>query len=124
MHPDVPAKSVGEWIKCVKAQPKPPSYGTAGPGSPQHLSMELLKSLTGTKLTHVPYRGDAPALNDLVAGHIPTQFAQPTPVLPLLRGRQGARARGFVDDAVRPDAGHPDHRGGGRSRLRLRRRGR
>ena len=84
VHPDVPVKSVGEWIKYVKAQPKPPSYGTAGPGSPQHLSMELLKSLTGTKLIHIPYRGDAPALNDLVAGHIPTQFAQPTPVLPLL----------------------------------------
>jgi tripartite-type tricarboxylate transporter receptor subunit TctC len=86
VHPGVPVKSVSEWIKYVKAQPKPPSYGTAGPGSPQHLSMELLKSLTGTQLTHVPYRGDAPALNDLVAGHIPTQFAQPTPVLPLLRG--------------------------------------
>jgi tripartite-type tricarboxylate transporter receptor subunit TctC len=88
VHPDIPAKSVGEWIKWVKAQPKPPSYGTAGPGSPQHLSMELLKSLTGTRLTHVPYRGDAPALNDLVAGHIPTQFAQPTPVLPLLRANK------------------------------------
>jgi tripartite-type tricarboxylate transporter receptor subunit TctC len=86
VHPDLPVRSVSEWAKYVKAQPKPPSYGTAGPGSPQHLSMELLKSLTGTKLTHVPYRGDAPALNDLVAGHIPTQFAQPTPVLPLLRG--------------------------------------
>jgi tripartite-type tricarboxylate transporter receptor subunit TctC len=86
VNPEIPAKSVGEWIKWVKAQGKPPSYGTAGPGSPQHLSMELLKSLTGTKLTHVPYRGDAPALNDLVAGHIPTQFAQPTPVLPLLHG--------------------------------------
>ena len=86
VHPDLPVKSVGEWIKWVKAQPKPPSYGSAGPGSPQHLSMELLKSMTGTKLTHVPYRGDAPALNDLVAGHIRTQFAQPTPVLPLLRG--------------------------------------
>jgi tripartite-type tricarboxylate transporter receptor subunit TctC len=85
VNPAVPVKSVTEWVKWVKAQPKPPSYGTAGPGSPQHLSMELLKSLTGTRLTHVPYRGDAPALNDLVAGHIPTQFAQPTPVLPLLR---------------------------------------
>lgn len=84
VHPDVPVKSVGDWIKWVKAQPKPPSYGSAGPGSPQHLSMELLKSLTGARLGHVPYRGDAPALNDLVAGHIPTQFAQPTPVLPLL----------------------------------------
>ena len=88
VHPQVPVKTVGEWIEWVKAQSKPPSYGTAGPGSPQHLSMELLKSLTGTRLTHVPYRGDAPALNDLVAGHIPTQFAQPTPVLPLLGGGQ------------------------------------
>ena len=84
VHSDVPVKTVGEWIKWVNAQPKPPSYGTAGPGSPQHLSMELLKTLTGTKLVHVPYRGDAPALNDLVAGHIPTLFAQPTPVLPLM----------------------------------------
>jgi tripartite-type tricarboxylate transporter receptor subunit TctC len=88
VNPDVPVKSVAEWIKWVKAQPKPPSYGSAGPGSPQHLSMELLKSLTGTKLVHVPYRGDAPALNDLVAGHIPTQFAQPTPVLPLLQANK------------------------------------
>jgi tripartite-type tricarboxylate transporter receptor subunit TctC len=85
VNPQVPAHTVGEWIQWVKAQAKPPSYGTAGPGSPQHLSMELLKSLTDTKLTHVPYRGDAPSLNDLIAGHIPTAFAQPTPVLPLLR---------------------------------------
>jgi len=84
VHSSVPAKTVGEWISWVKSQPKPPSYGTAGPGSPQHISMELLKTMTGTSLVHVPYRGDAPALNDLVAGHIPTLFAQPTPVLPLL----------------------------------------
>jgi tripartite-type tricarboxylate transporter receptor subunit TctC len=85
VHADVPVKTVAEWIKWVNAQPKPPSYGTAGPGSPQHLSMELLKTLTKTNLIHVPYRGDAPALNDLVAGHIPTLFAQPTPVLPLMQ---------------------------------------
>jgi tripartite-type tricarboxylate transporter receptor subunit TctC len=84
VHSSVPAKSVGEWISWVKAQPQPPSYGTAGPGSPQHISMELLKTMAGVNLMHVPYRGDAPALNDLVAGHIPTLFAQPTPVLPLL----------------------------------------
>ncbi len=85
-NPSLPVKSVSDWIKYVKAQPKPLAYGSAGPGSPQHLSMELLKSLTGTKLVHVPYKGDAPALNDLIAGHVPTQFAQPTPVLPLLAG--------------------------------------
>jgi tripartite-type tricarboxylate transporter receptor subunit TctC len=107
VHPNVPATTVGEWVKWVRAQPKPPSYGTAGPGSPQHLSMELLKSLSGTKLVHVPYRGDAPALNDLVAGHIPTQFAQPTPVLPLLQAGK-VRALG-ISSAKRfgPMAGIP-----------------
>jgi len=94
VNAQVPVHSVTEWVKWVKAQPKPPSYGTAGPGSPQHLSMELLKSLTGTMLTHIPYRGDAPALNDLVAGHIPTQFAQPTPVIPLLHAHK-VRALGI-----------------------------
>jgi tripartite-type tricarboxylate transporter receptor subunit TctC len=94
VHSSVPAKSVSEWIGWVKSQPKPPSYGTAGPGSPQHISMELLKTMTGTSLVHVPYRGDAPALNDLVAGHIPTLFAQPTPVLPLL-GSGRIRALGI-----------------------------
>ena len=98
VHPDVPAKTVGEWVQYVKSQPKPPSYGTAGPGSPQHLSMELLKGLTKTRLIHVPYRGDAPALNDLVAGHIPTQFAQPTPVLPLL---QAGRVRALAISSAR-----------------------
>ena len=60
------------------------SYGSAGPGSPQHLSFELLKDLTGINVVHVPHRGDAPALTNLVAGHIPMMFAEPTPVLPLL----------------------------------------
>jgi tripartite-type tricarboxylate transporter receptor subunit TctC len=81
----LPIKSVSDWIAWVKSQPGKLSYGSAGPGSPQHLSMELLKSLTGTNIVHVPYRGDALALNDLVAGHIPTQFTEPTPSLPLVR---------------------------------------
>ena len=81
----LPVKSVTDWVKWVKAQPGKLSYGSAGPGSPQHLSMELLKTMTGTNIVHVPYRGDALALNDLVAGHIPTQFSEPTPTLPLVR---------------------------------------
>ncbi len=81
----LPIKSVADWIKWVKSHPAALSYGSAGAGSPQHLSMELLKTMTGTNIVHVPYRGDALALNDLVAGHIPTQFAEPTPALPLVR---------------------------------------
>jgi tripartite-type tricarboxylate transporter receptor subunit TctC len=85
VNPAEPIRSVTDLIKLAKDKPGQLSYGSAGPGSPQHLSMELLKSMTGSNLVHVPYRGDAPALTDLVAGHIPTQFAEPTPVLPLLR---------------------------------------
>lgn len=81
----LPVRSVTDWIAWAKSQPDKLSYGSAGPGSPQHLSMELLKTMTGVKIAHVPYRGDAHALNDLVAGHIPTQFAEPTPALPLVR---------------------------------------
>lgn len=80
-----PVHSVADLIKLAKSKPGQLSYASAGPGSPQHLSMELFKMLTGTNLVHVPYRGDAPALNDLVGGHIPVMFAEPTPVLPLLR---------------------------------------
>jgi tripartite-type tricarboxylate transporter receptor subunit TctC len=86
VNPDLPVKSVPDLIKLAKQKPGQLSYGSAGPGSPQHLSFELFKMLTGTNLVHVPYRGDAPALTDLVAGHIPTQFAEPTPVWPLLQG--------------------------------------
>jgi tripartite-type tricarboxylate transporter receptor subunit TctC len=86
VNPSQPMQSVSDLIKLAKEKPGQLSYGSAGPGSPQHLSFELFKMLTGTNLVHVPYRGDAPALTDLVAGHIPTQFAEPTPVLPLLRG--------------------------------------
>jgi tripartite-type tricarboxylate transporter receptor subunit TctC len=85
VNPQQPVASVADLIRLAKEKPGQLSYGSAGPGSPQHLSYELFKSMTGTNLVHVPYRGDAPALTDLVAGHIPTQFAEPTPVLPLLR---------------------------------------
>jgi tripartite-type tricarboxylate transporter receptor subunit TctC len=86
VNPELPVQSVSDLIRLAKEKPGQLSYGSAGPGSPQHLSMELLKMLTGSNLVHVPYRGDAPALTDLVAGHIQTQFAEATPVLPLMRG--------------------------------------
>jgi tripartite-type tricarboxylate transporter receptor subunit TctC len=84
VNPAQPIHSVADLIALAKERPAQLSYGSAGPGSPQHLSMELLKSMTGIDVVHIPYRGDNPAVTDLVAGHIATQFAEPTPVLPLL----------------------------------------
>jgi tripartite-type tricarboxylate transporter receptor subunit TctC len=77
-------RTVNELVTLAKNTPAKLSYGSAGPGSPQHLSMELLKSITGMELVHVPYKGDAPAITDLLAGHIPMQFAEATPALPLI----------------------------------------
>ena len=85
VHPWQPVHSVADLIALAKAKPGQLSYGSAGPGSPQNLSFELLKTLTGINIVHVPYRGDGPALTDLVAGHIPTMFGEPTPILPLLK---------------------------------------
>ena len=85
VHPSQPVHSVADLIALAKSKPGQLSYGSAGPGSPQNLSFELLKTMTGINVVHVPYRGDGPALTDLVAGHIPTMFGEPTPILPLLK---------------------------------------
>jgi tripartite-type tricarboxylate transporter receptor subunit TctC len=83
VHPSLPVHSIGDLVKLAKEKPGQLSYGSAGPGSPQHLSFELLKSMTGINVVHVPYRGDGPAVTDLIAGHIPMMFGEPTPILPL-----------------------------------------
>ena len=85
VHPSQPVHSVADLVALARSKPGQLSYGSAGPGSPQNLSFELLKTLTGINVVHVPYRGDGPALTDLVAGHIPTMFGEPTPILPLLK---------------------------------------
>ena len=86
VNPNVPAKSVAEFIAYAKGQPQPLNYATAGFGVPHHLYMELLKSKTGINLTPVPYRGSAPALSDVVAGHIPAMFVDLGPGLGQMQG--------------------------------------
>jgi tripartite-type tricarboxylate transporter receptor subunit TctC len=71
VHPSVPAQNLKQFIDYAKANRGKLSYGTAGAGSMNHLSGELLKSLTGIDVTHVPYRGAGPALSDAVSGQIP-----------------------------------------------------
>lgn len=74
VHPSVPANSVQELIVYAKANPDKLSYASQGNGSTAHLTAELFKQKTGTKLVHVPYKGDAPAMADLLAGHVNVMF--------------------------------------------------
>ena len=69
-HPKFPASTMGELIGYAKANPGKVNFATAGNGTTTHMSAELLKALTGIDIVHVPYRGSAPALSDLLAGHI------------------------------------------------------
>ncbi len=68
IHPDVPAKNFKEFIAYAKANPGKLNYGSAGNASAGHLAMEYLKLVTGTYITHIPYRGTGPQLTDLLAG--------------------------------------------------------
>lgn len=70
VHPSLPVQNVPELIAYMKAHPGQVNYGSAGPGSTEHLAGELLRSMTGTQITHVPYKGGAPMMADLIAGQI------------------------------------------------------
>jgi tripartite-type tricarboxylate transporter receptor subunit TctC len=73
-HPKAPFSTLNEMIAFAKANPDKLNYGSPGSGSSTHLSMEWLKTLADIRLTHVPYKGAAPALTDLLAGHIEMMF--------------------------------------------------
>jgi tripartite-type tricarboxylate transporter receptor subunit TctC len=74
VHPSVPAKTVAEFIAYAKANPAKINMASSGSGTSVHLSGELFKSMTGIDMTHVPYKGAAPALNDLLAGQVQVMF--------------------------------------------------
>jgi tripartite-type tricarboxylate transporter receptor subunit TctC len=81
VNPSLPVKTVKEFIAYAKERPGQLSYGSGGPGAPHHLYAELLSSMTGIKMTHVPYKGTMPALTDVIAGHIPVMFSDIPPLL-------------------------------------------
>ncbi|MDP9901238.1 Bug family tripartite tricarboxylate transporter substrate binding protein [Variovorax ginsengisoli] len=74
VHPDFPAKNFKEFLAYVKANPGKVNYASPGNGSPHHLAMELFKNRTGTFITHIPYRGAAPAMADVMGGQVPCMF--------------------------------------------------
>jgi tripartite-type tricarboxylate transporter receptor subunit TctC len=76
-HPSVPAKNMQELIALAKARPGSLSFGSSGAGTASHLAGELLKSMAGIDIVHVPYKGQAPATSDLLGGQIPMMFNNP-----------------------------------------------
>ena len=82
---DSPFHSVADLIAAAKAKPNSLNYGSGGPGSMHHLSTELLQSLAGIEMTHVPYKGTPPAMNDLIAGNIQVLFGDTTSTLPFIQ---------------------------------------
>lgn len=85
VNPSVPAGSVKELIALVKAKPGELHYGSGGPGTPPHLATEILKTMTGIDLVHVPYKGITPALTDTVAGQVQLTIAVIPAALPFIR---------------------------------------
>ncbi|WP_038201683.1 MULTISPECIES: tripartite tricarboxylate transporter substrate binding protein [Comamonadaceae] len=85
VHPGVAAKSTQELIALAKSQPGKLSYGSAGVGTPHHLTGELFKSVAGIDMVHVPYRGAQPVVTDLIGGQIQVLFGVANSVLPHIK---------------------------------------
>lgn len=74
VHPSLPAKNVGELVSWLKANPTKANYGSVGAGTSTHLEAELFNSVAGVKMQHIPYKGSAPALTDMVGGQLQVMF--------------------------------------------------
>ena len=105
VHPSLPVRSVPDLIKLAKTKPGQINYGSVGPGSPQHMGMELLKSMTGINLLHVPYKGTAPAMTDLLSGQISLMFNSIPTVLSQM---QAGRMRGIAVGSAKRSPAIPD----------------
>jgi tripartite-type tricarboxylate transporter receptor subunit TctC len=88
VHPSVQAKSVADFIALAKKEPGRINYASAGVGSVSHVSTELFATMAGIKITHVPYRGTGPALNDLVGGHVAMHMAPIPTLIGLIRSEK------------------------------------
>ena len=105
VHPSFPAQNFAEFLAYVKANPDKVSYASVGNGSPHHLAMELFKNRTGTAITHIPYKGAAPAMQDLMGGQVPVMFLDLASGLSIIKsGKVRALAVGSATRAsVIPD---------------------
>jgi tripartite-type tricarboxylate transporter receptor subunit TctC len=105
VNPQLPVKSVGELIALAKAQPGKLSYASTGNGSSNHISMELFKSMAGVDILHIPYKGSAPAVTDLLGGQVGVMFDNVPNVLPHVKA---GRLRGLATTGTKRAALAPD----------------
>lgn len=105
VHPSTPIKSVRDLVRVAKTQPKGLTYASAGIGNLQHLSMELLQTMAGVKMVHVPYKGAAPAFVDLMSGQVDVMFANIVGALPQVRA---GRLRAVAVSSARPSPAMPE----------------
>jgi tripartite-type tricarboxylate transporter receptor subunit TctC len=85
VHPSVPARTVKELIAVAKASPGRLNFSSGGPGSGSHMAMELFASMAGIRMTHIPYKGGAPAVMDIAAGHVDLGFGTMPIAMPHIR---------------------------------------
>jgi len=104
-HPSLKVASIKELIAAAKAQPGRINYASSGPGSGGHMSVELLQSLTGINVVHIPYKGAGPALVDVVAGQVQMICTSPLPAMPHVKSGR-LRALGMTSLARAP--AYPD----------------
>jgi len=100
-----PAKNVGELIAYLKANPGKVNYGSGGSGSSSHLAMELFKSMTGTRMEHIPYKGVGPLVTDMLGGQIALTISSAVPLSPQVRA---GKLRGLAVTSPKRSAAFPE----------------
>ena len=113
VHPGVPAKNIKEFIALAKSRPGTLNFASSDSGGSNHLAGELFNAMAGVKMVHIPYKGNAPALVDLLGGHVDAAFNGLTSAIPLIRGGK-LRALGMTSLAragAMPDVPTLDEQG-------------
>ena len=117
VHPSVPAKTVAEFVAYAKANPGKLNFGSAGTGGTVHLAGEMFKQITGVEMTHIPYKGAGPALQDLLGGNIQVMFDTLSTALPPVKGgllrplgvSSAQRSPDLPDVPTVAESGYPDY---------------
>jgi tripartite-type tricarboxylate transporter receptor subunit TctC len=105
VHPSLPVHSVKSLVALAKSRPGQINYASVGNASPQHLGMEMLKSMTGIDMVHVPYKGTVPAITDILAGNVSLMFNSMPSVLPQAKA---GKLRGIAVGSAKRSAAAPD----------------